>query len=98
MRRMTTDYLRIIPKWTTAGSCILTALLTLSACSTEQEMTPQQRERIVRRLVQQHMDSVRVELDSICDARIAREIDATADSILEIRLEELRRLNAAGGR
>lgn len=71
--------------WISVGISLL-----LIACAPEEGKFNSTEERQIRRLLRKQRDSIRVEQDSLCNIEIERRFDGMVDSLLKVRIEDLK--------
>jgi len=78
--------------------CLLFALVALSqmSCLEEPPMLNNQDKKLIDSLYNVERKAMTLELDSICDVEFDSRVQSAVDSIMEKRLEEIRRLKGRG--
>lgn len=59
-------------------------------CTPESDKLNSTEERTVRRLVRKQQDSIRIKQDSLCNLEIQSRLDGMVDSLLKVKIEDLK--------
>jgi len=88
---------RLIAKVFVSVLLLLAILFSQSACFEEPIMLNKQDKKLIDSLYNAERKARMVELDSLCDLHFDGRVQGAVDSIMEKRLEEIRRLKGVGG-
>ena len=70
---------------------ILIGILFASSCGMDPRKRERQRKKLVNELVKLEMDSVRKDLDSICELNKVANFDRLVDSLKKVRIDDIKR-------